>query len=79
MAENITMYGADWCGDCTRAKALLDREGVGYTYVDVEHDEAARLRAIEIAGRQNIPVIVFDDGTHLVEPSNPELLAKVRG
>ena len=38
-----------------------------------------RERAIEIAGRQNIPVIVFDDGSHLVEPSNPELLAKVRG
>ncbi|MBD9700195.1 glutathione S-transferase N-terminal domain-containing protein [Flavimobilis sp. GY10621] len=79
MAGTITMYGADWCGDCTRAKALLDREGVAYTYVDVEADEAARERAIEIAGRQNIPVIVFDDGSHLVEPSNPELLAKVRG
>ncbi|MGP7961502.1 glutaredoxin family protein [Sanguibacter sp. A247] len=79
MAQNITMYGAGWCGDCTRAKALLDREGIEYTYVDVEHDEAARLRAIEIAGRQNIPVIVFEDGTHLVEPSNPELLAKARG
>ena len=39
MAGTITMYGADWCGDCTRAKALLDREGVAYTYVDVEADD----------------------------------------
>lgn len=78
MSGTITMYGADWCGDCTRAKALLEREGVAYAYVDVEHDEEARARAVEISGRQNIPVVVLPDGSHLVEPSNPELLAAVR-
>ena len=32
----ITMYGAEWCGDCRRSKALLDRRGVDYDYVDLE-------------------------------------------
>ena len=48
MAGTITMYGADWCGDCTRAKALLDREGVAYTYVDVEADEVGKEATVTI-------------------------------
>ncbi|KAG1648095.1 hypothetical protein GQR58_030091 [Nymphon striatum] len=30
----ITMYGADWCGDCRRAKAWFDEREIAYTYVD---------------------------------------------
>ena len=30
------MYGAAWCGDCRRSKALLDGRGVDYEYVDLE-------------------------------------------
>lgn len=73
----ITMYGADWCGDCRRSKRLLDALGVTYDYVDVAADDAGRDRAIEISGRQSIPVITFSDGTHVVEPSDMDLRAKV--
>lgn len=73
----ITMYGADWCGDCRRSTRLLDSLGVAYEYVDVAADDAGRDRAIEISGRQSIPVIVFSDGTHVVEPSDLDLRAKV--
>jgi mycoredoxin len=73
----ITMYGAEWCGDCRRSKALLDRRGVDYEYVDleVEFDGAARAKAI--SGRTNIPVVVFPDGTHFTEPTDAELGAKL--
>lgn len=73
----ITMYGAEWCGDCRRSKALLDRRGVDYDYVDleVEFDGAARAKAI--SGRTNIPVVVFPDGTHVTEPTDAELGAKL--
>ncbi|WP_435300643.1 glutaredoxin family protein [Timonella sp. A28] len=73
----ITMYGADWCGDCRRAKGVFDREGVEYTYVDLVAQPDAAVIAEEISGRKNIPVVVFPDGTHMVEPSNNELLAKL--
>ena len=73
----IEMYGADWCGDCRRSKALLDRLGVEYAYLQVDADDALRDRAIAIAGRQSIPVIVFPDGSFLVEPSDPALAEKV--
>lgn len=76
-STKITMYGAEWCGDCRRAKMILDREGVDYTYVDlVEQPEAVEI-AREIAGRPNIPVVVFPDGSHMVEPSNKQLLEKL--
>ena len=80
MAE-ITFYGADWCGDCRRSKALLNAVGVEYEMKDVESSSEYTEEAKAISGRTNIPVIVFADGTHLVEPSDPELHAqlKVRG
>ena len=36
----VTMYGADWCGDCRRSKRFLDSSGVDYKYVDVEAEES---------------------------------------
>ena len=72
------MYGADWCGDCRRTKAQLDSLGVAYEYLDVEHDDALSEEAIAIAGRKSIPVVVLPDGSHMVEPSNPDLEARLR-
>lgn len=74
----IRMYGADWCGDCRRTKAQLDSLGVDYVYLDVEHDDALRDEAVAIAGRQSIPVVVLPDGSHMVEPSNPDLEARLK-
>lgn len=73
----IRMYGADWCRDCRRTKAQLDGLGVPFEYIDVEHDDAAAEEAKRISGRMNIPVVVFPDGSHQVEPSNAEVEAKL--
>ena len=74
----ITFYGASWCGDCRRSKRLLDELAVAYTYVDVENDPSASAKVVEInGGVQSIPVIVFPDQTHLTEPSDRALRAKL--
>jgi mycoredoxin len=74
----ITFYGASWCGDCRRSKRVLDELTVTYTYIDVEKDASAAAKAVEInGGLQSIPVIVFPDGTHLTEPSDHALRAKL--
>ena len=73
----IQMYGADWCGDCRRTKTQLESLGVKFEYLDVEHDDALRDKAIAIAGVQSIPVVVFGDGSHMVEPSNPAMEKKL--
>jgi glutaredoxin-like protein len=78
MSDTLTMYGADWCSDCRRTKAQLDGLGVSYDYIDVEADAASAAAAQRISGRTNIPVVVYPDGSHQVEPSNPEVEAKLR-
>ena len=78
MNSNITMYSADWCGDCRRSKRLLDSLNVEYNLIDVEADASASDKVIEInGGQRSIPVIVFPDGSHLTEPSDNDLKAKL--
>jgi glutaredoxin len=73
-ADQTQLFGADWCGDCRRAKTWLRRHNVPFVEFDTEADPAFRVRAAEIAGgRTNIPVVVAPDGTVLVEPSDAEL------
>jgi glutaredoxin-like protein len=75
----ITVYSADWCGDCRRSKRLLAKLNVEYKLIDVETDLTAADKVREInGGMQSIPVIVFDDGTHLTEPSDDALTAKLQ-
>jgi len=68
----VTVYGADWCGDCRRAKRFLEATSVPYRYVDVELDGAAQ-QLIDDAGYRAIPVVVTPAGDVLIEPSIYEL------
>jgi thioredoxin reductase (NADPH) len=76
--DQITIYGAPWCPDCRRSKVFLGEQRIPYTWVDIDAD-AAGLRFVEElqGGGRTIPTIVFPDGTHLLEPSNPELAEKL--
>ncbi len=74
----ITVYGADWCPDCRRAKRILDERQVAYRWVDVDKDREGEKFVIQTnRGNRSIPTIVFGDGSILVEPSNSELSAKL--
>lgn len=75
--DRILMFGAGWCSDCRRSKALLDAQGAEYDYVDLEAVDDGADRAYAVSGRTQIPVIVFPDGSHLVEPTDAELAAKL--
>lgn len=77
-SDTITMFGADWCRDCIRTKKQLDELGVAYTYVDLVADPDAADIAKDISGRTNIPVVVYPDASHHVEPSNADVEAKLR-
>ena len=75
---DITMYGADWCGDCRRSKRLLEELDIQVNHIDVEVDESAAAKVQEInGGAKSITVLVFSDGTHLTEPSDNDLKAKL--
>ncbi len=80
MSKNqILMYSGEWCGDCRRSKRLLDQLNVEYTLLDIESDSGAEAVVLKInGGMRSIPVIVFSDGTHLTEPSDNDLKAKLQ-
>jgi mycoredoxin len=75
--KSVEFYGAAWCGDCVRARALLEHYGVDFTYHDVDASDEDKAKAIELSGRPNIPVLLFPDGSVLTEPSNPLLNSKL--
>jgi thioredoxin reductase (NADPH) len=75
---SLTVYGTSWCSDCKRAKQLLGEQRVPYRFVDIDADEAGLAYVQEVnQGKSVIPVILFEDGSTLVEPSNAELAAKL--
>jgi glutaredoxin len=78
MSNTITMYGTATCSDCARSKKLLDEMGVAYDYVDLNADEKSAETALAISGRTSTPLVVFPDGTHVVEPTDSELRARVK-
>ncbi|GIQ79638.1 hypothetical protein KIPB_000308 [Kipferlia bialata] len=72
---SITVIGSDWCPDCRRTNALLNRLGVPFTY-DNEGDTKAKARAV--CGKNRIPCVCLPDGSFITEPSDRELEAKLR-
>ena len=74
--DQLTVYGADWCGDCHRTRRFLDGAGVAYRYVDLGVDFAAQAM-LDDAGYRAIPVVLMVGGGVLVEPSDAELAAAI--
>ena len=74
----IQMYGTAWCPDCHRAKQFLSEQRIPYVFTDVDADPTGREVVERVnGGKLIIPVLVFEDGSTLVEPSNADLAAKL--
>lgn len=66
----VTMYSTTWCGYCRRLKSQLDREGIAYVEVNIEHDPAAAEFVMGVnGGNQTVPTLRFADGTALTNPT----------
>jgi mycoredoxin len=66
----LTVYSTTWCGYCSRLKKMLDREGIGYTEVNIEEDEAAAELVMRVnGGNRTVPTVVLPDGAALTNPS----------
>jgi glutaredoxin len=77
--SNIKMYGTPTCRDCVIAKQVFQELGTEYEFINIENDEEATKKAIELNnGVRRIPVIIFADNSILVEPTGEELKSKMR-
>ena len=75
---SITMFSTTWCGYCRRLKTQLDREGIGYTEINIEEDPASADYVMSVnGGNQTVPTVVFPDGTAATNPSLAEVKARL--
>ena len=78
MAASLTMYTTTWCGYCSRLKHGLQRAGVAFTEVDIEQDESAAERVMQVnGGNQTVPTLEFADGSALTNPSVQQVQEKL--
>ena len=74
MKRKLDFYTTDWCGDCVRSKAFLNKHSIDFEEINVDIDEKANeyIKTLQVNQRR-IPTIVFDDGSFVVEPTDIEL------
>jgi thioredoxin reductase (NADPH) len=75
--EGIRVLGTPWSPPTYEAKDFLARNEVPYRFLDVERDDEARQTVEALDGLERLPVVLFPDGTHLVEPDRKSLAAKI--
>ena len=74
----VTMYSTQWCGYCHRLRSQMDREGITYEVVDIEHHpSAAEVVAAHNGGNYTVPTLVYPDGSAQTNPSLKEVKAKI--
>ena len=73
-AGTVTMFTTTWCGYCRRLKSQMDREGIGYTEVDIEHEPGSAEYVMSVnGGNQTVPTLLFPDGSAATNPSIHEV------
>ncbi|NUS72263.1 MAG: mycoredoxin [Corynebacteriales bacterium] len=74
----ITMYSTTWCGYCTRLKSQLERAGIAYREINIEHDPASADYVMQVnGGNQTVPTVKFPDGTALTNPTLNQVKAQL--
>ncbi|MFF7632687.1 mycoredoxin [Kitasatospora sp. NPDC008050] len=59
MSGSVTMYSTTWCGYCQRLKSQLDREGIGYTEINIENDPTSASFVESVNdGNQTVPTVL---------------------
>ncbi|MGA5818936.1 mycoredoxin [Kitasatospora sp. NPDC094028] len=77
MSGSVTMYSTTWCGYCNRLKSQLEREGIGYTEINIEQDPASAEFVESVnGGNQTVPTVLVtpEGGGEQVVMTNPSLL-----
>ena len=78
MTAPVIMYTTSWCGYCVRLKRGLAQAGIEYSEINIEQDENAAVRVMEVnGGNQTVPTLEFTDGSALTNPSVAQVQEKL--
>lgn len=75
----IRVVGNRWSPQSHQVKDFLARNQVPYQWLDIELEEEAR-RLVEYAesdNKQHLPLVLFTDGSRLIQPSNVQIAEKI--
>ena len=74
----VVMYSTSWCGYCHRLKSQMDREGIAFEVVDIEHHpDAAQVVAEVNDGNLTVPTLVYSDRSAQTNPSIKDVKGKL--
>jgi thioredoxin reductase (NADPH) len=75
--DGIRVAGSRWSPQSYGVRDFLARNQVPYQWIDIDHDAATRELVVSLAGDPpRLPVVLFQDGSALIAPSNAELAQK---
>jgi thioredoxin reductase (NADPH) len=85
--EGIRLIGLFWSPKSHETRDFLARNGVPYQWLDAESDQEARRLVDYVRSKDNnttstaitphLPILVFQDGSHLTEPTNAQIAEKI--
>ncbi|MFL6198573.1 MAG: glutaredoxin family protein [Thermoanaerobaculia bacterium] len=79
-ASRVLVFSSAWCGDCRRAKRVLEEAGAAFEEVDVDRDSQAEALILERSGgRRVVPTLRFDDRVWAFNPDPPLLRRLLTG
>lgn len=74
----IRVIGHRWSPKSHKTKDFLGRNQVPYQWLDIEIDEEApHLVTYACEDTPNLPLVLFPDGSHLIEPTNAQIAQKI--
>jgi thioredoxin reductase (NADPH) len=77
--EGIRVVGNRWSPCSHQVKDFLARNQIPYQWLDIEIETEAKqlITYAEADGKQQLPLVLFPDGSRLVKPSNLSLAEKI--
>ena len=76
--EGVRVIGHRWSPQTHSLKDFLSRNQVPYHWLDVESNpEAQKLLGMSGLSETSLPVAIFPDGSHLVQPTNSQVAEKM--
>jgi thioredoxin reductase (NADPH) len=75
--EGIRVIGQRWSPQSHQVKDFLARNQVPYQWLDIELEEAKTLVSYAEDCQAKLPLVLFTDGTRLIQPSNIQIAEKI--
>ena len=76
--DGLRVAGSRWSRQCYEVREFLSRNNVPYQWVDIDRDPAMHELASQLSpGLVELPLVLFPDGGHLINPTQAALAERV--